>query len=277
MPLGAEPFGKGIKERPNSSDGSFMEPQTVLDSLGGDATMTRPNDVMVVIPTYNEAENVEAITGAVRSQGFRVLIVDDGSPDGTGGIAGRLAAEDEGVAVLHRTEKAGLGQAYAAGFEAAASLNATIFCEMDADFSHDPADLPRLIAAIDAGADLAIGSRYVPGGGTEGWPWHRRAISKGGNRYAAWMLGIHVKDATAGFRAFRSAAIQRLDPASCDAAGYAFQVEMARRAEDAELRITEVPIQFKERQAGTSKMSTGIAIEAMRLVTRWGWQRRVRR
>jgi len=254
-----------------------MERQSILDPLDPNATITRPIDVMVVIPTYNEAENIGAITAAVRSQSFRVLIVDDGSPDGTGGIADRLAADDEGISVLHRSEKAGLGRAYAAGFEAAASLNATVFCEMDADFSHDPADLPRLIAAVDAGADLAIGSRYVPGGGTEGWPWHRRAISKGGNRYAALMLGIHVKDATAGFRAFRSEAIQKLDPASCDASGYAFQVEMARRAEDAGLRITEVPIQFKEREAGTSKMSTAIAIEAMRLVTRWGWQRRVKR
>ncbi len=254
-----------------------MERQSILDPLDPNATITRPTDVMVVIPTYNEAENIGAITGAVRSHGFRVLIVDDGSPDGTGSIADDLAADDEGVSVLHRSEKAGLGPAYAAGFEAAADLNATVFCEMDADFSHDPADLPRLISAVDAGADLAIGSRYVPSGGTEGWPWHRRAISKGGNRYAALMLGIHVKDATAGFRAFRSEAIKKLDPASCDASGYAFQVEMVCRAEDAGLRITEVPIQFKEREAGTSKMSTAIAIEAMRLVTRWGWQRRFKR
>lgn len=254
-----------------------MELQSTLGPLGRGTPTTRPSDVMVVVPTYNEAENIEAIAGAVRSQGFRLLIVDDGSPDGTGGIADRLVAEDDGVSVLHRSEKAGLGQAYAAGFEVAADLNATIFCEMDADFSHDPADLPRLIAAVDAGADLAIGSRYVPGGGTEGWPWHRKAISKGGNRYAALMLGIHVKDATAGFRAFRSEAILKLEPASCDASGYAFQVEMARRAEDAGLRITEVPIQFKEREAGTSKMSTAIAVEAMRLVTRWGWERRVKR
>ena len=213
----------------------------------------------------------------MRSHGYRLLIVDDGSPDGTGGIADGLAAVDSGIEVLHRSEKAGLGQAYAAGFAAAATLNGTIFCEMDADFSHNPNDLPRLIAAIDEGADLAIGSRYVPGGGTEGWPWHRQAISRGGNRYAALMLGIRVKDATAGFRAFRSSAIKTLDPASCDASGYAFQVEMARRAEEAGLRISEVPIRFKEREAGTSKMSTAIAIEAMRLVTRWGWQRRIAR
>jgi dolichol-phosphate mannosyltransferase len=232
---------------------------------------------MVVVPTYNEVENIADIAKAVRAHGYRLLIVDDGSPDGTGDVADRLAADDGGVSVLHRPEKAGLGSAYAAGFETAANLDATVFCEMDADFSHDPADLPRLIAAIDGGADVAIGSRYVPGGGTEGWPWHRRAISKGGNAYAALMLGIHVRDATAGFRAFRREAVTRLDPASCDASGYAFQVEMARRAEDAGLRITEVPILFKEREAGTSKMSTAIAIEAMRLVTRWGWQRRFRR
>ena len=254
-----------------------MESQSTLDVIGRDATTTAASDVMVVVPTYNEAENITAIAGAVRAHGYRLLIVDDGSPDGTGDISDLLAEHDLGVSVLHRSEKAGLGQAYAAGFEIAANLNATIICEMDADFSHDPADLPRLIAAIDGGADLAIGSRYVPGGGTEGWPWHRRAISRGGNRYAALMLGIHVKDATAGFRAFRSEAVQKLDASSCDASGYAFQVEMARRAEEAGLRITEVPIQFKEREAGTSKMSTAIAIEAMRLVTRWGWQRRFRR
>lgn len=254
-----------------------MEPQTTIEAIGLNATSTSPTDVMVVVPTYNEAENIVAIASAVRAHGYRLLIVDDGSPDGTGDIADRLTWDDHGISVLHRSEKAGLGQAYAAGFETAADLDATIFCEMDADFSHDPADLPRLIAAVDAGADLAIGSRYVPGGGTEGWPWHRKAISKGGNIYAALMLGIHVKDATAGFRAFRSEAVQKLDPASCDASGYAFQVEMARRAEEAGLRITEVPIQFKEREAGTSKMSTAIAVEAMRLVTRWGWQRRFRR
>lgn len=254
-----------------------MERKTTLEPHGHSLFATVPSDVMVVVPTYNEAENIRAIASAVRSHGYRLLIVDDGSPDGTGDIADRIAEGDAGVSVLHRSEKAGLGQAYAAGFEKAADLDATVFCEMDADFSHDPADLPRLIEAVDAGADLAIGSRYVPGGGTEGWPWHRKAISKGGNIYAALMLGIHVKDATAGYRAFRSEAVQKLDPASCDASGYAFQVEMARRAEEAGLRITEVPIQFKEREAGTSKMSTAIAIEAMRLVTRWGWQRRFRR
>ncbi len=236
--------------------------------------MIHPDDVIVIVPTYNEAENIEAIASAVRTQGYRLLVVDDGSPDGTGDTADVLAAHDDGISVLHRSEKAGLGKAYAAGFARAAELDGRVLCEMDADFSHDPADLPRLVAAIEAGADLAIGSRYVPGGGADDWPWHRRLISEGGNRYAALMLGIKVRDATAGFRAFRVDAIRRLQPETCDASGYAFQVEMAWRASEAGLKITEVPIRFKDREAGTSKMSSAIAMEAMRLVTRWGWQRR---
>lgn len=236
--------------------------------------MTLPNDVVVIVPTYDEAENIEAIAAAVRAHGYRLLIVDDGSPDGTGEIADLLATADEGVAVLHRETKAGLGKAYGAGFTRALELDGKVLCEMDADFSHDPADLPRLITAIEEGADLAIGSRYVPGGGADDWPWHRRAISYGGNRYASFMLGINVKDATAGYRAFSADAIRRLHPETCDATGYAFQVEMAWRASEAGLKITEVPIRFRDRKAGTSKMSTSIALEAMALITRWGWQRR---
>ena len=236
--------------------------------------MTIPHDVIVIVPTYNEAENLEAIAAAVRAHGYRLLVVDDGSPDGTGEIADSLATADDGIAVLHRDTKAGLGKAYAAGFTQALELDGKVLCEMDADFSHDPADLPRLIAAIDEGADLAIGSRYVPGGGADDWPWHRKLISSGGNRYAALMLGIKVKDATAGYRAFRADAIRRLRPETCDASGYAFQVEMAWRASEAGLKIVEVPIRFRDREAGTSKMSTSIALEAMALVTRWGWHRR---
>lgn len=250
---------------------------TAVAPIVGDAPITLPGDVIVIVPTYNEAENIEAIADAVRSRGFRLLVVDDGSPDGTGDAADVIASNDHGVSVLHRPEKRGLGRAYAAGFAAATALEGTIFCEMDADFSHDPADLQRLVAAIDDGADVAIGSRYVPGGGTEGWPWYRTAISRGGNRYAALMLGISVRDATAGFRAFRREAVEQLQPASCDASGYAFQVEIAWRAQTAGLRITEVPITFREREAGSSKMSAGIALEAMRLVTRWGLRRRFRR
>lgn len=261
--------------------GTVAHAEEFLDGACGkivsDPSVTSPDDVIVIVPTYDEAENIEAIADAVRSQGFRLLVVDDGSPDGTGDSADALALGDSGLSVLHRTEKAGLGRAYAAGLATAAALGGTVFCAMDADFSHDPRDLPRLIAAIDDGADIAIGSRYVSGGGIEGWPWYRMAISRGGNWYASLMLGLAVNDATAGFRAFRREAIERLQPASCNASGYAFQIEMAWRAQTAGLSVTEVPIVFKEREAGTSKMSTDIALEAVRLVTRWGLQKRVRR
>jgi dolichol-phosphate mannosyltransferase len=237
-----------------------------------------PADRLVVIPTYNEIENLEAIVRAVRRQGYRVLVVDDGSPDGTGDLADSLAAADpEFVSVLHRSEKAGLGPAYSAGFAKGIASGATVLCEMDADFSHDPASLPALMAAVDDGADVAIGSRYVAGGGVENWPWHRRALSRFGNRYAGFMLGAPVKDMTAGFRAFSAAALERLQPASCDAAGYGFQVEMAWRAHLAGLKIVEVPITFRDRVRGQSKMDSRIAIEAMVLVTRWGLGRLVGR
>jgi dolichol-phosphate mannosyltransferase len=251
-----------------------MPMQHTSHAVNVTTAMIIPDDVIVIVPTYNEAENIEAVTAAVRAHGYRLLVVDDGSPDGTGEIADNFAKDDEGVVVLHRDKKAGLGKAYGAGFALALELDGGVLCEMDADFSHDPNDLPRLVAAIDEGADLAIGSRYVPGGGADDWPWYRRAISSGGNRYAAFMLGIKVRDATAGFRAFRADAIRRLHPETCDASGYAFQVEMAWRASEEGLKITEVPIRFRDREAGTSKMSPNIAIEAMALVTRWGWQRR---
>ena len=227
--------------------------------------------VLVIVPTYNERENIRDIASAVRSHGYDLLIVDDGSPDGTGDIADELSSADEGIHVLHRAEKQGLGPAYAAGFAKGLELGADVLCEMDADFSHDPADLPRLVRAIEDGADLAIGSRYVPGGGTEGWPWHRRFISKGGNVYAATLLGIRVKDATAGFRAFRDTTIRKTDPNTCQASGYGFQVEMAWRTESAGLDIVEVPITFRDRERGHSKMNTRIALEAMWLVTKWGF------
>jgi len=237
--------------------------------------MTRPADVTVIIPTYNEVENLEAITAAARSHGYRVLIVDDGSPDGTGDLADALSSADAALEVLHRTEKAGLGTAYATGFSVALEQGAQVICEMDADFSHDPGDLPRLIAAIDAGADVVIGSRYVRGGGTEDWPWYRQAISRGGNEYAALMLDLKVTDTTAGFRAYTAEAIEELDPSSCDASGYAFQVEMTWRAHEAGLSITEVPIRFRDRELGHSKMSAAIALEAMALITKWGIARRL--
>ncbi len=175
--------------------------------------------------------------------------------------------------MLHRTSKQGLGPAYTAGFARALELGAEIICEMDADFSHDPNDLPRLVEAVESGADLAIGSRYVDGGGIQGWPWHRELISKGGNAYAALMLGIHVKDATAGFRAFRDTTIRKVDPGACQASGYGFQIEMAWRTERAGLDITEVPIIFRDRVYGESKMNRSIAIEAILLITKWGFER----
>lgn len=225
---------------------------------------------LVIVPTYNESENIGRIADAVRSLGYDLLIVDDGSPDGTGAIADGLSSADSGILVLHRAEKNGLGPAYVAGFERGLELGYEILCEMDADFSHDPADLPRLVAAVEGGADLAIGSRYVPGGGTEGWPWFRQAISRGGNVYASLLLGLSVRDATAGFRAFRDTTLGKIDPGTCQASGYGFQVEMAWRTEQAGLEIVEVPITFKDRVEGESKMNGMIAIEAIALITRWG-------
>jgi dolichol-phosphate mannosyltransferase len=233
-----------------------------------------PKRVVVCLPTYDEAENIAAMAAAVTAHGYQLLVVDDSSPDGTGAIAERLAAHDSLITVLHRTAKEGLGPAYAAGFRHAFDrLGAEILCEMDCDFSHDPADLPRLVAAVVGGADVAIGSRYVPGGSTVGWNALRRLISRGGNRYARAMLGLDVRDATGGFRAFDAAALISLDPASCGASGYGFQIEMAYRAERLGLVVEEVPISFTDRVLGESKMSFRIVAEAMVLVTRWGAQR----
>ena len=232
-----------------------------------------PPDALVVIPTYNEIDNIRSIVAALTEAGHAVLIVDDGSPDGTGEAADELAAANTDVAVLHRTEKAGLGPAYAAGFGQAYRSPHDIVCQMDADFSHDPADVQRLVAAVQAGADVAIGSRYVAGGGVAGWPVHRRLLSRWGNRYAQAVLGSTVRDMTAGFRAFRRDVLETLDPGTCKAAGYGFQVEMAWRAGRRGLRVEEVPIIFTDRRWGTSKMTPGIAVEAMWLVSSWGLQR----
>jgi len=232
--------------------------------------------VTVALPTYNEAENLPDIAPAITAHGYHLLIIDDGSPDGTGAIADRLASGSQTVGVLHRPKKDGLGPAYAAGFDRALTEGADIVVEMDADFSHDPADLPRLIAAIDDGADLAIGSRYVPGGSTPDWPLLRRLISRGGNLYARIMLGIPTRDATAGFRAFRAEALRRLPYRDAEASGYGFQVEMAWRAHQLGLRVAEVPISFRDRTRGQSKMGLRIVAEAMRLVTVWGIGRIIR-
>jgi dolichol-phosphate mannosyltransferase len=234
-----------------------------------------PDRVTVVLPTYNERENLSDIASAITAHGYRLLVVDDSSPDGTGEIADGRARENPAVSVLHRESKEGLGPAYRAGFDRALAEGAETIIEMDADFSHDPADLPRLVEAVEQGADLAIGSRYVPGGSTPDWPWTRRFISKGGNLYARIMLGVPTRDATAGFRAFRDSALRVLPYERAESSGYAFQVEMAWRAHQAGMNVVEVPISFKDRTRGTSKMGTGIVLEAMRLVTVWGAKRMV--
>jgi dolichol-phosphate mannosyltransferase len=236
-----------------------------------------PDKVTVALPTYNELENLGLIAPEIVAHGYRLLIIDDNSPDGTGRLADALAGDVPEISVLHRDTKAGLGPAYAAGFDRALQDGAEVIIEMDADFSHDPADLPRLVAAVDSGADVAIGSRYVPGGSTPDWPLVRRFISKGGNLYARIMLGLAVRDATAGFRAFTADAVKQLPYRDAEASGYGFQVEMAWRAHQAGMRIIEVPIAFRDRKRGTSKMGLPIVLEAMRLVTVWGLGRLFRR
>ena len=219
----------------------------------------------LVLPTYNEAENIEPFVAAVRDKlpaSARVLIVDDNSPDGTGRIADRLAAEHGNVEVLHRPRKEGLGPAYIAGFRQALAGGADLVLEMDSDFSHDPAYLPRLLEAAER-ADLVLGSRYVPGGGVGDWGALRRAISRGGSAYARLVLGVGVRDLTGGFKCFRREVLEALDLDSIDARGYAFQVEMTYRALRAGFRVVEVPIVFRDRRAGTSKMDRRIVAEAI--------------
>jgi dolichol-phosphate mannosyltransferase len=228
----------------------------------------------LVLPTYNEAENLEAVVVAARAvlaaaapEGFRILVVDDGSPDGTGAIADRLAAALPGVVeVLHRTERTGLGDAYLAGFAYALEGGAGFVFEMDADLSHDPDDLARLLAAARAGAGLALGSRYARGGGIADWGWIRRAVSYGGSWYARRILGVSVRDLTGGFKCFRAETLRAIDLASVRSHGYAFQVELTYRALCAGVEVVEVPIVFRDRRRGESKMSWRIAVEAAWLV-----------
>lgn len=228
----------------------------------------------LVLPTFNEAENVERIVGAALAvlrecapDGHRVLVVDDDSPDGTGRLADALAAEHEAVEVLHRTQRSGLGDAYLAGFRHALDGGAAFVFEMDADFSHDPADLARLLAAVrDGGADLALGSRYVPGGGIVDWGAARRFVSRGGSWYARRVLGVDVRDLTGGFKCFRAEVLEAIDLPSVRSHGYAFQVELTYRTLAAGYRVTEVPIVFRDREHGDSKMSWRIAAEAVWLV-----------
>ena len=220
---------------------------------------------VVCLPTYNELDNLERMVrrlGEVLPEGGRVLVIDDASPDGTGELADRLAAELGYVDVLHRQRKEGLGPAYLAGFRRALESEADLVLEMDCDFSHDPADVPRLIAAA-ADADLVLGSRYVPGGGTRNWGMARRFISRGGSFYARVVLGIGVRDLTGGFKCFRRAVLESLDLDSATANGYAFQIELTYQALRKGFRVIEVPIVFADREVGTSKMSRAIVLEAI--------------
>jgi dolichol-phosphate mannosyltransferase len=222
----------------------------------------------LVLPTYNEAENIERIVRAALPElasavpDHHILIVDDGSPDGTGEIADRLAAELEPVEVLHRTAKEGLGRAYLAGFERAMDSGAELLLEMDSDFSHNPKDLPRLIEAAQD-ADLVLGSRYVAGGGVTDWGLFRRMLSRGGSWYSRMVLRVPIRDLTGGFKCFHRSTLEKIDYRKTHADGYGFQIELTYRAIKAGLRVKEVPIVFRDRQAGTSKMTARIAIEAV--------------
>lgn len=234
----------------------------------------------LILPTYNEAENIEAIVLAAADalarapcEGFRVLVVDDGSPDGTGRIAELLAAEHPWMQVLHRTAKEGIGPAYLAGFRHALRHGAAFVLEMDSDFSHDPADLARLLQAIADGADLALGSRYVPGGAVSDWGLLRRLVSEGGSAYARVVLGLQVRDLTGGFKCFRREVLEAIHFGGVRSQGYAFQVELTYRAVRAGFRVVEVPIVFRDRQRGQSKMSWHIAAEAMWLVPQLRYRR----
>jgi dolichol-phosphate mannosyltransferase len=229
--------------------------------------MTEPHagPAWLVLPTYNEAENVEPLVEAARANlpsSAQILVVDDNSPDGTGEIADRLAERHENVRVLHRARKEGLGPAYIAGFRAALAGGAGLVLEMDSDFSHDPAYLPRLLEAAKR-ADVVLGSRYVAGGGVSDWGPLRRAVSRGGSAYARLVLGVGVRDLTGGFKCFRREVLEAIDLDAISTRGYAFQVEMTYRAIRLGFKVIEVPIVFRERRVGTSKMDLGIAVEAV--------------
>ncbi len=233
---------------------------------------------LVVIPTYNESENIERMLKRIRASlpEAGILVVDDGSPDGTGDLVKAAAGEMPDVHLLARTAKSGLGSAYRAGFAWGLERGYDAFVEIDADFSHDPAALPTLVAPLDEGVDVVIGSRYVAGGSIPNWAWYRHLLSRGGNLYASAMLGLHVADSTAGYRVYSARILQRLHLDGVRAEGYGFQVEMTYRAKQCGAVIREVPISFVDREAGQSKMSSVIVIEALALVTWWALGRLVR-
>ncbi len=241
-----------------------------------------PDHVLVVIPTYDERENLAPLLRRLHTTipEAHVLVVDDGSPDGTGQLADEFAATDERVAVLHRGSKDGLGAAYVAGFRWGLRRGYDVLVEMDADGSHAPEDLPRLLGALAAaggGADLVLGSRYVPGGRVVNWPWHREWLSRGGNLYSRLALGVGIEDVTGGFRAYRRGVLETLPLDEVASQGYCFQVDLAWRTVHAGFRVLEVPITFTEREQGQSKMSGDIVREALWRVTGWGLRQRVGR
>ncbi|WP_026303560.1 polyprenol monophosphomannose synthase [Jongsikchunia kroppenstedtii] len=236
---------------------------------------------LVIIPTYNELENLPLIIGRLHAAmpAAHVLVVDDNSPDGTGPLADQLAVDDSDkrIFVLHRTEKNGLGGAYLAGFEWGLAREYTVFIEMDADGSHAPEQLHRLLDRINSGADMVAGSRYIPGGSVVNWPWHRQFISRGGNIYSRLALGVKFHDITGGYRAYRRAVLEKIDLGSVESHGYCFQIDLAWRTMLAGFTVAEVPITFTEREYGESKMSGGIFQEAFVKVGRWGMAHRVAR
>ncbi len=233
--------------------------------------------VVMVIPTYNEALNLEPLLQRLRRlhPDVDALVVDDGSPDGTGDLADEIAARDPHVTVLHRPTKQGLGAAYLNGFEVALERGYDVIGEMDADGSHQPEQLHLLLDAL-TGADLVIGSRWVPGGSIVNWPLHRELLSRGGNLYTRHLLGIRVRDATAGYRLFRRTTLERIGLDQVESAGYVFQADLAFRTLQAGLRVVEVPIEFIERERGDSKMSRRVATESLSRITRWGLGERAR-
>jgi dolichol-phosphate mannosyltransferase len=238
-----------------------------------------PRSVLVVIPTYNERENLEPIALRVLAAAVNahVLVVDDGSPDGTGEVADKLAADNERVHVLHRTEKAGLGAAYVAGFGWALERGYDAIVAMDADGSHVPEELPRLVGRLGpdgTGADVVLGSRYIPGGRVVNWPWYREMLSRGGNLYSKLALGVSINDITTGYRVYRGEVLAALRLHDVASQGYCFQVDLAWRAVEAGFVVVEAPITFVEREAGESKMSGAIVREALLRVTKWGLRRR---
>ena len=233
--------------------------------------------LLMVVPTYNEVDNVAPLLERLhRSVGqAHVLVVDDSSPDGTGALADRLAEHDERVHVLHRSRKEGLGQAYLAGFAWALERDYEVVGEIDADGSHRPEDLPRLVAALE-GADLVIGSRWVEGGSVMNWSWRRELLSRLGNAYTRTLLGVAVRDVTAGYRLFRRSTLERVDLSSVQSTGYVFQADLTLRTLNAGLAVTEVPIEFVDRVRGESKMTPRVALESLQRITVWGMRDRLR-